>query len=385
MICIMATSLRPARSLGPLIQRRRKQAGYSQKRMTELVGALGEPLPASTLSRIEKGQLDPGARRLHLTLGGLDISGDFVSLLVELEARGIEIPADDDLQALCDTGYEQLAQGQRWEGLASLLAVVERAEDERGERLLRQRALLKMGYALRNLSRIRLAKQSLDRLLSESPEPEVKTRAFILAASLWHLQGLPELSFAFLNAAETTIGPGEAENFVAVFHQRAWLRVEEGQYDEAESDLEHALRHAESIKDRGFYRAKLLLLYGKLHIQRAQELDAARAKFEEALTIAKKGRFEEVQSSARLQLAWALAESGDFTAAEERAREVQAAAVTAGDKALEFSCHYRLWKIQTMAGKPKEAHAALTQARVLIDLGFVDEESVESKDVQAAT
>ncbi len=61
-------AVRTSPSVSRLLRRKREELGLSLRAVEQKLAEQGERFPASTLSRIEQGKLDPGVRRLHQLL-----------------------------------------------------------------------------------------------------------------------------------------------------------------------------------------------------------------------------------------------------------------------------------------------------------------------------
>src|SRR5262245_66369215 len=87
--------MRTARALADQLRRRREALGLTLQEVSRQAAELDEPVPVSTLSRIERGALDPGVRRLHVLLRIYRIDPVIAADIAQLDPRADESPAGE--------------------------------------------------------------------------------------------------------------------------------------------------------------------------------------------------------------------------------------------------------------------------------------------------
>ena len=224
------SALRPAKSVAQLLRDRRHQQGLTLRQVSEEIASRGEPLPPSTLARIEQGKLDPGVRRLHLLLRLYDIDAEQVADMIELETGGVALPDHDDLPTLVADAKQAWRAGNTQEAMAHCLAAMACPAEDAESRRLRQDAGIGLGYALRDRSRISTARRVVDQLLAEDLAPDLKPQVYMLSAYLYFRLGAYEMAQVVADFAETTVRPGDHSGYSSIFHQRAAWAIRSGRY-----------------------------------------------------------------------------------------------------------------------------------------------------------
>jgi tetratricopeptide (TPR) repeat protein len=339
---------------------------------------LGDRIPTSTLARIERGELDPGIRRLHLLLKVYRIPPHLVADVIELDAFLIDAPPQRSIEALFEEGVELWKHGDIARGLAWFQAVQERAGNAPETRLLRQNATLSYAVAARNLGKFRLALQLVQDLLCEPPDPALVSRVLVLGAAVWRGLGSLEMALALVRQASTHLDSADARHETWVLHQEAKLLMEVGRLDEAEQVLDRALAKYRELADPYGEVRGLILRVGIL--DRRGEADQAFACAQQALELARRHDYARLVIIARLELGRLRIQSGAGAPGLEDLREALGQAVLLGDKNAEFLAHYRLWKAYESTGDKERARVERETAKYFVR--FVDDHSSEADEVR---
>ena len=373
-----SAGLRPSVAVAALLRQKRKDMGLTLRQVSERIERQGEPLPTSTLARIEHGKLDPGVRRLHLLLRLYSVPPHLVSDLVELETLAVAHPAPDDLEKLYRDGVEHWKQGNIGDGLAHLFAVRQYVPTDEASRLLRQRATLAFAITARNLGKFRLAKQIVEDLLCEPADPSLRVQVLTLASSLWRGLGSIDTALALARRARELLSSGDTRDQAWVLHQEAKLLLDLGQTQEAGRCLRRALTAYRKANDTyGEVRARILQT-------RLFEADGKlRQAFESCkrvIALAEGSDHAGLVLVARLDLGRVLVRRNEFDEAARILNECLGKAILLGDRHGEFLAHYYLWKANEELGDPRRAQLELDAASYLVQ--FIDEQSVEADEVR---
>lgn len=229
-----------SKSVGRLLRRRREALGLSLRRVSRDSAARGETIPASTLSRIEHGRLDPGVRRLTTLLRLYDLDPAHIADLAELESMAVE-PPQGDVETIAARALSWLHAGNLHQALAHVFALREYAADDPEQREVRQRASLNLAILARSLGKDRLARKLVDDLLCEPLPERLLTSALIVSASLWTGAGGSEVALALIARAATRVGPGDPLQRARVRHQEAKILLHAGKAEEASAALDAAM------------------------------------------------------------------------------------------------------------------------------------------------
>ena len=373
-----SAALKPSLAIGRLLREKRKERRLTLREVSERMAERGGRIPISTLVRIEQGKLDPGVRRLHALLRFYDVPPHLVADLVELEDLAVEQPATGDLDTLFRNGLEYWKRGDIGQGLAHLMAVREFLPRDDSSKILRQKATISFAVAARNLGKYRLAKQIIDDLLCEPPDPQLLVRALVLAASLWRGLGSIEVALALVDRAELHVAPNDRKTAAWVNHQKAKLLLDVGKPEEAKPALELSLDTYRNLNDTYGY-AKALILRGEV-LEACGCVEDALSSAREAIRWSTEHDHERLITIGELEVGRLLAASGSIEGGIELIRKGLGRAVLIGDKNAEFLAHYRLWKAYETYGDRERARFELESARHFVR--FVDDYSPEVVEVR---
>ena len=371
-------ALNPSPGVGRLFRAKRKERRLTLREVSQKMQEMGDRIPVSTLVRIEQGQLDPGVRRLHLLLRFYEVPPHLLADLVELDNLAVEPPVEKDLEKIYHDGVEHWKQGNVALGLAHLFAIRQYVPSREEDRALRQKATLAFAVAARNLGKFQLARQIVDELLCEPPNPEFIVEALVLAASLWRGLGSLDVALALVNQAETHLKPGDHQHRAWVLHQQAKLLVEAGRHDQAEHAVNEALQLYRKLNDT-YGEVRALVLRVRILDARGQ-LERAFTSAEKVLKLSRNYGHERIVISGHLEVGRLLLKKGSVDEALRALREGLGKAVLLEDRSAEFMAHYYMWKAHEIAGSRKAANFELGAARYLVQ--FIDDSSPESDEVR---
>jgi tetratricopeptide (TPR) repeat protein len=364
--------------VGRLLRSRRKELGLTLQAVSEQMAARGEPFPTSTLVRVEQGKLDPGVRRLHLLLRVYDLPAQLVDDLVELEAIAAEEPEARNLEKLYSEGIEHWKRGDIGKGLAHLFAIRVQTPKDDPSRLIRQKATLAFSIAARDVGKIRLARQLIDDLLCEPPDPTLMARVLIQAASVWAAVGSVEAALAFVRQAASHLKPGDHRELAWVSHQEGKLLQQRGDTEPAGRAIDRAIALYRTLGDTdGEARASIV----RIGILEARgDLGKAMTFARKVIRMAERSDNKLALVSARLEVGRLLLRSGCPQPALEELRRAQALAVLMEDRIAEFHAHYYSWKAHKAVGGRDRARFELQAARHFVEL--IDASTPEAREIR---
>jgi tetratricopeptide (TPR) repeat protein len=374
-----SAALKPSLAVGRLLRQRRKEMRLTLREVSERMADRGDRIPTSTLVRIEQGKLDPGVRRLHLLLRLYDLPAHLVADLVELEGLAVEPPAETDPEALFREGVECLQRGDVSSGLAYLFALRERVGNDDAGRLMRQKAILTFAVTARNLGKFRLARQLVDELLCEPPDPSLRVNVLVLASSLWRGLGSLDAALAFVRQAAAVVHEERPQEAAWVSHQEAKLLLQAGRPADGHAGVDRAVAHYRAAGDTYGELGALVL---RVHLlEHEGRLEAAMDVAREIIDNAEKHEHARWVNAGRLELGRLQVLTGAVDEGLEALDEGLRHAVLIKDRHLEFSARYYLWKAHGSLGDRDRARFELQAAKYLVR--FLDDYSPEADEVRA--
>ncbi len=371
-------AVRTSPSVSRLLRRKREDLGLSLRAVEQKLAEQGERFPASTLSRIEQGKLDPGVRRLHQLLRLYKIPPHLVADAIDLEECAGEKPVIGDLETLYREGVEYWKQGNISKGMAYFFAVREYVPVDPESRILRQKATLTFTIAARRLGKVRLAREVLEELFCEPLDESLVVNGLIQAASVWGGLGANELALGALRQAETRLGPHDHQQRAWILHQKAKTLVMAGRAEDARQDLAQALVAYRAVSDTHGEGTALLLRVRAL--EALDEVTSGLEAAEEASRFAVSHDHPQLAVMARLAVGRLQVRTGSGAAGLEALQEGLGQAVLLGDRHAEFLAHHHLWKAYQNLGDGERARFELQAAGYFVR--FIDEASPEADEVR---
>ena len=367
-------------AVAQLLRDRRQSLGLTLRRVEALSGESGDPIPHSTLARIELGRFDPGVRRLRQLLALYQLPIQAAGDVLDLEALAGATPIERDPAKIRDRAVAAWRQGKVAEALACFLAFRRRVPNDPQHRTLRHEAILTFAVAAASLGRVHLSRHMLDELLLENPEPRMLVPILIQQSVVWRSLGSPVAALAFVESAAKHARPEAPKHLGWVQHQRAQLFLEQREFAAAAKCLALAVqyhRRARSPHDE----AKALLAMTRLELEKGQA-QAALAAARRAERFAAKHKFNRIRLSALVDQARALAGMGSADKGRALLRTVLADSKAADDHTLSFHAHFQLWQAERESGNSGRSAMELQEAGYY--LKYVDQNSPESRTVRQA-
>lgn len=365
-------------AVAQLLRDRRRSLGLTLRRVEELSAESGDPIPHSTLARIELGRFDPGVRRLGQLLDLYQLPIQAAGDVLDLEALSGATPIERDPAKLRDRALDAWRQGRIAEALACFLSFRRRVQNDDEHRTMRQEAILAFAVASASLGRLHLSRHMLDELLLEKPEPRLLVPILIQQSVVWRSLGSPVAALAFVESAAKHARPGAPKQQGWIQHQRAQLLIEERDFPAATKCLQLAAqfhRRAKSFHDE----ALALLAMTRLRFEEGKA-NAALVAARRVERFAAKHGFNRVRLSAVVDQARSLAAMDSIDAGKKLLRSVLADPMAADDNTLRFFAHYYLWQAERDSGNLSRATVELREAGYY--LKFVDQNSPESRVVK---
>lgn len=364
-----------SQAVAGLLRSRRESLGLTLRKVEELSGASGNPIPHSTLARIELGQFDPGVRRLGQLLGLYQLPMQAAGDVLDLEALGGATPIERNPAKLRDRALDAWRHGRIAEALSCFLAFRRRVPIDDEHRTMRQEAIRDFAVAAASLGRLHLSRYMLDELLLERPEPRILVPILIQQSVVWRSLGSPVAALAFIESAATYVRPDAWKHLGWIQHQRARILIDEKQFGEAAKCLSLAARYHRRAGAPHDEALAMLTMINLRFEQGKPERALAAARSTERFAARRK--FNRIRLSARVDQARALATMGSIDEAKRLLRSVLADSMIADDNALCFYTHFYLWQAERMSGNFDRAVVELREAAYY--LKYVDQNSHESR------
>lgn len=372
-------AIRPSLALARLLRDRRRQLGLSTREISARTAELGQPIPASTLTRIEQGKTDPGVRRLVQLLRIYEISPEQMADLVEVAESAPSIKPSESLRAVFDRALGLAKAGEIRRALGLLMAVRERTESGGREADLRQRTMLAIAIAARDLGQERVARTVLDELLCEVLPPALAPSVLLTASTVWLSLGSISAAAGLLREAEARYPKTDVLGAAFVQHQWAEIRLEEGNAGEALAALDDAIALYERTANLE-HQARARLLRITILEQLGRTRDAL-AEARAVRSFAQKRGLKQSAAIALVREGRVLFRLSELDAAETALRCGLGEAVILGHRGLEFLAHYYLWRILVQTGDRQRARLEFHAARYYSR--FVDERTPEAADMKS--
>lgn len=359
----------------------RQKSGLTLREVHELTAAEGDPIPSSTVCKIEQGKVEPGLVRVRQLLNVYHKPLHQAADLLEIEALVDGKASKGSPDERFESGMRALQEGRVREALSWLLPLRPREGQGQPVGEISQRALISISIAMQQIGKHRLAFGMVEQVLNDQsqPIPELKLHAHVQAARLWLDLGSVEIALAFLGRAREHLPKGDSQREAWILGNEANALAMGGRYVEAIACTEKALELFRETGDEinlvGSHAqlAKYRLRAGDAH----GALETVRAGFK----VAEGKAYEERSTRLRLIEGRALVEVGDADEGLTALKQALASAIEMDDLSLQFLSHYHLWKAHVALGSPLRAEFELGAARS--HLRFSDEDCEESREVRA--
>jgi transcriptional regulator with XRE-family HTH domain len=357
---------------------RRLDLGLSLRTVEERAESLGQPIPFTTLAKIEAGRVEPGVKRLHTLLRLYDLSPTLAAELLDMEEFAGELPAPAPPQVLYEEGVKHWRAGNLREALARLFQLRAQTSGGTAQRHERQKALVFFAVAVGGMAKFNLSRQIVEDLLLEGIEPSLLVPAFVQLASCWHGLGQEEVALALIARAETHLADGDHRNRAWVSHLRASVHLARGELSAVEHPLHVALAAYRAADDVGGEIRAAALQFRLLFV---------RGEFREALEVARSSREaaertgqHRLRAMRRIEEGRALLALGEEAAGLAALNDALARSIEVGDSVLQFYAHYDLW--QAHVARNDRAAADLELHACQYHVRFLDESTPEVLEVR---
>ncbi|UCF69382.1 MAG: helix-turn-helix domain-containing protein [Acidobacteriota bacterium] len=362
-----------------MLRTRRQELGLSLRQIEQRAAAEGNPIPFSTLSKIEQAKTEPGLRRLVQLLRLYHLPVELAGELLEVEELAGEVPVEgEDPTALLQEAVDCVKRGDLRRGLAKLLALRLDTADDPDYRLLRQSSTLTLAIACISLGKVKLARRLAEDLLIEGPDPSLLVNVLAFVGRAWRELGVYEGALAFVERAAHHVDDDHPQHRAWVCHELALIHRGKGELDEALRLIDEALEHYRRAED---VRGEAPAIGAKVSIlERRGEARAALRLARAGLALAEKHGFENLRlhrmlDEGRLQLAL-----GDREAGLAVLHEALGESIKIGNKDAQFHAHYQLWKAYDGFGDKERARFEEQAACYFVR--FVDEVNEASTEVR---
>jgi transcriptional regulator with XRE-family HTH domain len=365
-------------AVAQLLRDRRQSLGLTLRRVEELSAETGDPIPHSTLARIELGKFDPGVRRLRQLLDLYQLPIQAAGDVLDIEALAGATPIERDPAKLRDRALEAWRQGKIPEALACFLSFRRRVPNDEAHRAMRHESILAFAIASGSLGKVHLSRHMLDELLMEGPEPPVLVKILIQQSVVWRALGSPVAALAFVDVAAKYLRSDAPKQQGWIEHQRAHLLMEQRDFAAAAKSLALAVRYhrrAKSPHDEGL----ALLAMTRLGFERG-DAKAALVAARRAERFGAKHKFNRIRLAAMVDQARALGAVGSLDAGRKLLRAVLADSMVADDNRVCFYAHFYLWQNERDSGNAGRAAIELREASRY--LKHVDHNSPEAHAVR---
>jgi transcriptional regulator with XRE-family HTH domain len=375
-----AATIRTSRQVAELLRNARKEHGLSLAAASEAVSRLGEPIPLSTLARIETGRFDPGIRRLHALLRLYGVSPQAVADLIEIEETTGRLPESDDLASLYARGLEHWKAGDIRAAFAHWIAIRGHRATTDEDRRVREKSLVAFATAARSTGRLSLAKRLTEQLLTDGVSPEYEIHLLVLASTVWGDLKSSLAAAAFVGEAERRLRDGDDSSRGFVLHAKAKVLQRSGALVEA-LDALHAARAAFQRAGDPLGAANAALTRTFV-LEESGDLDGARNSVDAVLEEAIEQKLDRIAAKALVEKGRLELVSGrDAQAAIELLRQGYARCIACGDRSTEFFAHFWLWKAHAAAEDDANAAAERDAARYFVR--YVEAETPETEEIRS--
>jgi transcriptional regulator with XRE-family HTH domain len=372
-------SLEPSQEVARLLRDRRRELGWTLREVEERCRTLGRPVHFTTLARVERGEVDPGLRRLHVLFKIYDLPHKVMEDLLEVEEFAGDLPTDAPTARLYEDAVRDWKAGDLRKGLAGLATLRARVGQTAAERYDRQKSILAIAVAVGAIGRYRLSRHIVEELLLlEPPEPSLLVTALVQAAVCWHWLGSGDVALGLLGHAEAKCEPGQHRYLALVLHERAGTLASMGQPDESERTLERAITEYRAAGDT-FGEAQAFGVRVRLCFDRGEPA-AALVAAREAREHAKRHGYERLVVQRTIDEGRALFESGRREEGLTTLSTGLAKALEGQDSIAQFYGHHCLWKAYVQLGDAERAKLELNAASYFVQ--FVDAAMPEAREVR---
>jgi transcriptional regulator with XRE-family HTH domain len=372
-------ALEPSLEVARLLRDRRRELGWTLREVEERTRKLGRPVHFTMVARVERGEVEPGLRRLHVLFRAYELPVKLLEDLLEIEEFVGAPPVDAPISRLFEVAVTSWKAGDLRQALATLAALKAKTANDATGRYERQKALLTLAVTIGSIGRYRLAKHIVEDLLLEPPEPGLLVPALVEGATCWARLGSDAVALGLLASAEAYAKPEEHRHRALVFHSRASTLTTLRRFEDAEQALAQALVEYELAGD-AFGKRQALGVRVR-HCFEREDYGAALTAAREARAHAESHGHGRMVVHRMLDEGRVLFELGDHAQGLTTMSAALAQAVASQDPIAQFYGHYYLWKAHRRMGDAKRADLEANTARYFVQ--FVDATVPEAGEVRA--
>jgi tetratricopeptide (TPR) repeat protein len=339
----------------------------------------GAAIPTATLSRIERGQVDPGLSRLRTLLDIYGLPHSVISDLIEVDELARGKPSTRDPKELCDEAMDAFKKAETRHALACLKALLSLKVSSEEERRARHRGLLTLAISTHELGKERLAREIAEKLLMEQPDKDLQIPILIVHAVAWEELGGSDLSLASLSRAADLVDPEDHRMRAHIHHNRACSFHSLGHYQRALEELELA-RTQGDLAGETYNASRRIAKRGEIwrSMGRAKE---AEADMRAALELVEAQGPEATLAERHLDVGRQLFLNGSADEALVHLEKALSYAIPSQNNIARFHAHYYLHKVYTKKGDARRAEVEMSCAEHFVQR--FDNRSAESDEVRA--
>jgi len=363
-----------SKSLAALLRDRREQLNLTLREVEDRSRQFGDPIPFTTLGKVERGVVDLGFPRLNSLCKVYGISLQTAGDVLDLEHR--EPIEQRPVAVLEEEAAESWKRGDIRNAMAVLASIRTRTDLPAVER---QQSLLHFAIVAGSLGRYQVSQSVIDDLLLEPPLPELLVRVLVQAAVCWHRRGCGEAALGFLSRAEHHLQPGDSAELAYVMHERASTLTSMGQLDEAEIAIEKALA---AYRQAGKVHGESGALGVGIRIAACRQdhaLAVERAQF--ALDHARSHHLQRLCCLRLIDKAKALIQLQRFADTWECLHEALVVAISEHDHAAQFYVYHARWRARLAEGDEEKALLELSAAQYA--MRYVDAAGPEAWEIRS--
>ena len=370
-------SLPVSQSLGALLRNQRQRLDLTLREVEDRSGLYGEPIPFTTLGKVERGVVDPGMPRLNSLCKVYGISLQVAGDVLDLE-KGRPGGADQRSAAvLLDDAVEAWKHGDVREAMAVVAGL--RARTDMSV-LDRQSTLLHFAILAGSLGRYQVSRDVIDDLLLEPPEPELRVRVLVQAAVCWHRRGCGDAALAFLGRAEQILDPNDYLQLAYITHEKASTLTTMEELDRAEGELARAL--AAYSKAGNLYGEGGAQGVGIRIAMCRKDYELAEKLAKNSLDHARRHKLDRLIYLRLIDYGKTLVELNRLPETHACLDEALALALLKQDHPAQFFVYHARWRARLAEGNSERAQLELAAAQYA--LRYVDEASPEAREVLQA-
>jgi tetratricopeptide (TPR) repeat protein len=368
-------AIAPSRVLASVLKTRRTELGWTLREVQERTAKAGKLIPFTTLSKVEKGKVDPGIKRLHQLLRVYDLPFELASELLDLEAAGTPIPAKADPEALYRSAVEAYKKGDISAAAGALFTLRWKVEPATVSAELQADSRLFFSSVAASIGRYKLAKTLVEEVLSHPGSEDLRARALVQFARCSSRLGMQDVALGALGRAEALLtGVSVPRSHALVHHEKALVLLEIGDKTAARESIQRAIKGYQAAEDT-YAEAKAWLGLGRIEIALGKA-DEGLKSASKAVAIASANGYERIALESRTQVGRAYLALGKLEQAIKEFREQLAGAVRVGNTTARYFAHAHLAEAYRAAGEHRLAAAEQSAAQQFS--GFVEVEAEET-------